>query len=352
MKIAVVSTPFVEVPPRSYGGTELVVYELVRGLAAAGHEVTLFATGDSRWHDLRFAFASPVWPPDPRQESVHCRHAARAIASERFDVVHAHAPAMVALAGEIEAPFVYTVHHARDERLTKAYGRRPEVEYVAVSARQAELAPEIRCHVIHHGLDPERFPLGRGEGGYAAFLGRLVPCKAPDLAISAALAAGLPIRLAGEVHLADATPAWQALLAGALARPGVRHLGGVGGERKLRFLGGARALLMPLRWEEPFGLAMVEAMLCGTPVIGFARGAAPEIVDEGVTGFLVRDEVEMARVLASLRRFDRLACRRRAQARFSSARMAREYERVYASAMAARSAGAAAGGAEEPTYAG
>jgi glycosyltransferase involved in cell wall biosynthesis len=327
-----------------------VVHELARGLAAAGHDVTLFATGDSRWRDLRFLYRSAVWPPDPRTELAHCRHAARVVAADQFDVVHAHVPGMVLLADELEVPLVYTLHHARDGQLTQMYRRQPGIEYVAISARQAELEPEIRCHVIHHGLDPEGYTLGRGEGGYAAFLGRLAPCKAPDLAISAAVAAGIPIRLAGEVHAADATPAWNQVVANALSRPGVQHLGQVGGDRKTRFLGGARALLMPLRWEEPFGLAMIEAMLCGTPVIAFARGAAPEIVDEGITGFLVDDEGEMARVLAALEGFDRMACRRRAQSRFSSERMVREYERVYA--IASRSAGVPAGGTEESTYAG
>lgn len=328
------------------------MHELVRGLAAAGHHVTLFATGDSRWRDLRYVYPSPVWPPDPRAELVHCRHAVRVIAAEVFDVVHTHAPAMVALAGEVGVPFVHTLHHARDERLTQLYHRQPDVEYVAISARQAELEPEVRCHVIHHGLDPETYPLGQGGGDYAAFLGRISPCKAPELAITAALAAGVRIRLAGEVHLADATPAWQQVMAAALRWPGVQHLGRVGGKRKMRFLGDARALLMPLRWEEPFGLAMIESMLCGTPVIAFARGAAPEIVDEGLTGFLVKDAAEMARVLGSLQRFDRIACRRRAQSRFSAARMVREYERVYAIALGTRATAYPAGGAEESTYAG
>lgn len=326
-----------------------MVHELERGLSGAGHDVTLFATGDSRGADVRFAFPSPVWPPDPRAEAVHCAHAARTIARERFDVVHAHAQAMLGFADELEAPLVFTLHGVHDAALTRECLRHPTVRCVAISERQAQLEPGLACDVVHHGLDPEAYPLGRGEGDYAAFLGRLAPCKGPELAVAAARAAGAPLKLAGEVHLVDATPAWTATLARALAQPGVTHVGPLGGERKVRFLGAARALLMPIRWEEPFGLAMIEAMLCGTPVIGFPRGSAPEVVDEGVTGFLVEDVDEMAAVLPRLTRFDREACRRRAQVRFSTRRMVHDYERAYERAVAA--AGRLRGRAEESTYA-
>ena len=347
VRIALVSTPFVAVPPRGYGGTELVVYELVRGLTGAGHRVTLFATGDSLGPDLRFVYPRPVWPPDRQAELHHCAGAARAIARERFDVVHAHAPAMLPLASAHGAPLVYTLHHARDERLTRMYVRYPEVQYVAISGRQAALEPELSCQVVHHGLDTTCYPAGRGERDDAVFLGRLVPCKGPDVAVAAARRAGLPIRLAGSVHPLDTTPEWRATLAAALGRRGVQNLGPVGGARKMELLGGARALLMPLRWEEPFGLVMVEAMLCGTPVIAFPRGAAREIIDEGVTGFLVDGEDDMAAALARVGRFDRDACRRRAHARFSAGRMVSDYERIYLAA-----AGLGPVGPEETSYAG
>ncbi|HEX7622149.1 MAG TPA: glycosyltransferase family 4 protein [Anaeromyxobacteraceae bacterium] len=349
MRIALVSTPFAAVPPRGYGGTELVVHELARGLSAAGHQVTLFATGDSRGPDVRWLFERPVWPPAEQAELRHCAAAARAIAQEGFDVVHAHAPAMLALAPGLGAPVVYTLHHAHDERLTRCYTRRPLVTYVAISARQAALEPELACELVHHGLDPTRHPPGDGRRDDAVFLGRLSPCKGPELAIEAARAAGVAIRLAGEVHAADATPEWAGRLRAALTLPRVEHLGPVSGERKLELLGGARALLMPILWEEPFGLVMIEAMLCGTPVIAFPRGAAPEIIDEGLTGFLVDSSEEMAAVLGQLRGFDRTACRRRAGERFGAGRMVRDYERVYRRVAAAW---APANGVEEPGYAG
>lgn len=342
VRIALVSTPFLSVPPRGYGGTELVVHDLEVGLSSAGHEVTLLATGDSRGADVRALYPKASWPPDPAHDQAHSRWAAEIIARERFDVVHAHTPALIGLAGRIEAPVVYTIHHARDERLSALYQRRPTVRYVAISARQAELEPGLRCEVIHHGLDPARYPAGRGQGGYAAFLGRLAPCKAPEVAVWAARRAGLPIRVAGAVHEGDAKPAWEAELRRALRGEGVTHVGPVGGARKAEFLRGARALVVPLRWEEPFGLVLIEAMLCGTPVAASARGSAPEIVDEGVTGFLARREDDLPEALARAATLDRAACRRRALARFGAARMVAEYERVYG-AVAAPAAGAAIG---------
>lgn len=339
VRIAMVSTPYVPVPPPTYGGTELIVAELLRGLEAAGHHVTLFATGDSRARSLRFLFDRAVWPPDPEVERRHNLAAARMIGQGRFDVVHAHMAAMLSTGIELGAPLVYTVHHDHVPRLTELYRRRADVHYVAISHRQAELEPLLTCDVVHHGLDPSRFPLGTGEGDHAVFLGRFSPCKGPDLAIAAARAAGVPIHLAGELHSSeDAGPTWSAEVARSLSLPGVVHVGKVGGVRKTRLLGGGRALLMPLRWEEPFGLVMIEAMLCGTPVIAFRRGAAPEIVEEGLTGFLVDDVDEMASVLANLRGFDRVSSRRRAQERFSAARMATEYQRIYERAAAGRSA--------------
>jgi glycosyltransferase involved in cell wall biosynthesis len=334
VRIALVSTPFVAVPPRGYGGTELVVNELARALERGRHEVTLFATGDSSAEDLRFVFREPIWPPDPYAELLHCRAAARVIAAEGYDVVHAHCPALLAFASELDAPVVYTLHHDRDERLMRLYLRRPSVRYVAISARQAALHAELGCEVVHHGLDPARFPAGDGAGGHAAFVGRLTWCKGPDAAIEAARRAGVELLLGGEVHDDVAPPGWAAHLERALASPHVRRLGHVAGNGKLALLAGARALLMPLRWEEPFGLVMIEAMLCGTPVIAFPRGAAPEVVDEGVTGFLVEDVDAMAAVLSTLDGFDRAACRRRAQERFSSARMVSAYARIYAAAAA------------------
>ena len=336
VRIALVSTPFVSVPPRGYGGTELVVHELQRGLARAGHDVTLFATGDSEGPDVRWLHERAAWPPNLEAEVAHARFAAEEIARDEFDLVHAHVPSMVAEAGRLGAPVVYTLHHVHEDRLSLLYRRAAGVRFVAISARQAELEPSLRCHVVHHGLDPERHPLGRGDGGYALFIGRLAWCKAPDVAAYAARAAGVDLVIAGAVHDEPTDPrGWKERLERVLAGPGIRRVGNVQGERKFSLIGGARALIMPLRWEEPFGLVMIEAMLCGTPVIAFRRGSTPEVIDDGITGFLVEDAAQMGEALRRVGELDRSACRRRARERFSASRMVRDYLRVYHAALAA-----------------
>jgi glycosyltransferase involved in cell wall biosynthesis len=337
MRIAMVSTPFVSVPPRTYGGTELVVHELVRGLTHAGHDVTLFATGDSEGPDVRAIFERPVWPPEEWAERMHAAAAAQEIRRGGFDLVHAHTAAFLEHAATVAAPTVYTIHHVREDSLLELYLRHPLVRYVAISRRQAELVPELDCDVVHHGLDPDGYPPGDGAGGYALFLGRLSHCKGPDLAVEAARRAGVELVVAGTYHEERQNPpGWGDEVRRLLDVPGVRPVGSVGGERKRRLLGGAGALVVPIRWEEPFGLVSIEAMLCGTPVIALARGAAPEIVDEGVTGFLVDDVAGMAQALGRVRSLDRDACRRRARERFSARQMIMGHLRAYHRALSER----------------
>jgi glycosyltransferase involved in cell wall biosynthesis len=336
MRIAMVSTPFVSVPPRSYGGTELIVAELVRGFAAAGHEVTLFATRDSRppsGVDLRALFARGIWPPRPEVERDHAAWAIEQLLCDRrgFDVVHTHVPAALRFAPLVEAPLVCSVHHDDGDdyaRLRRTY-ERARAQLVAISERQRQRMPALAgARVIHHGLDPTRYRDGDGYGGYCAFLGRFARDKGVHHAIDAARAAGVPIRLGGRPHWHDGDY-FERDVVPRLALPNVTCVGEVDGEAKRELLAGARALLFPVGWEEPFGLVMIEAMLSGTPVLAFARGSVPEVVDEGVTGFVCRDVGEMAARLRTLDDFDRAACRRRALARWSSARMVDDHLALY-----------------------
>jgi glycosyltransferase involved in cell wall biosynthesis len=334
VRIAVVSTPFVAVPPPAYGGTELVVHSLTRALEGGGHEVVVYATGDSRARQLRALYEAPVWPPDPYAELLHCRFAAADIGAGGFDVVHAHLPAMLAFAPGLGAPMVYTLHHAAEPALSRYYARIAGVRHVAISARQAELAHPPAEDVVHHGLDPELYPVAGPGGDAALFLGRLSYCKAPELAIEAARRAGVPIAVAGRLHPEDNPAGWEDTLAAALAQDHVSWVGEADLAAKRRLLARCGALLVPLRWEEPFGLVMIEALLAGCPVIAFPLGAVPEIVEDGVTGFLVRGVREMGAAIRLATGLDRRAIQSRARARFSADRMAERYLAVYRAAIA------------------
>jgi glycosyltransferase involved in cell wall biosynthesis len=345
-----ISTPFVSVPPTGYGGTELIVSELVNGLVARGHHVTLFATGDSRAAcEVRWRFARPRWPPDPYPELDHVAWAVESVIGDhaRYDVVHSHAAAALAFSALVESPMVYTVHHQRETRLLPLYTRSP-AHFIAISERQRELAPELNgAEVIHHGLSVDRYPLGPG-GGPALFLGRLAREKGVHAAIDAAAAAEVPLVIAGRPHPPDLAY-HQAEVVPRLQLSGVAAIGVVGGARKLELLGRASALLFPIDWDEPFGLVMIEAMLSGTPVLAFPRGAVPEVVEEGITGFLCDDVEQMADRLRLLARgsFDRARCRARARARFSAVRMVEEHLALYRRVVTAATGRAALGACDD-----
>ncbi len=337
-----IAPPFVAVPPVRYGGTELVLAALVDGLVARGHAVTLYASGDSSVSAtaLRPYFSRAVWPPDPQFELVQSATAVWDLLDRGdADIVHAHAGTALAFAPLIGRPMIYTIHHDREEgicELIRAAGRAP-LTCVAISHRQRARLEGLPAEVIHHGLPPDRYPPGSGKGAYAAFLGRFAREKGVAEALDAAREAGVPIHLAGRPHPPDAEY-YREEVASRLHGKDVRWFGEIGHEGKVRLLGNAFATLFPIGWEEPFGLVMIESMLCGTPVIAYEQGSVPEVVEEGVTGFVVRDRHEMAQRLRQLGTvsFDRARCRAAALARFGVERMVSAYLGVYGAAMARR----------------
>lgn len=334
MRIGLISTPFVAVPPRAYGGTELVVYELAEGLIDRGHEVTVFATGDSQTRaELRALYPEPQWPPASLTDLDHVSWAFQEIAEGDYDLIHAHSGAAVLLNRlERMLPLVYTIHHNRTDPLSTCYSHCPDAYYVAISHDQ--LAREValpNSTVIYHGLDPSRYSWTARPSDYVAFVGRMARIKGPHTAIDVARAAGLPIRVAGEVHPPDREFA-EAELVPRFARPGVEFVGPVAGMSKQVLLRDARALLAPIEWDEPFGLILIEAMLSGCPVVAFRRGSVAELVEPGVTGFIAESAEHMAELIrpgGPLDRFDRGCCRGRAVMRFSRSRMVEDYERLY-----------------------
>lgn len=336
IRVALVSTPHLSVPPVGYGGTELVVGELARALADRGVEVVLYATGDSHVPgvEVRSSLAVASWPPDRRIERVHAAWAMRDVARDGgFDVVHVHGPGAVEVSGLSPAPVICTMHHVRDPELTALYERNPDVRLVAISQSQARHEPAGYWAVVHHGLDPARYqPLP--DQGYLLFLGRYDRVKGVREAIEVAARAKLPLVMAGKPHEGSY---FKEEVLPLLRRNNVLDVGPVGGAAKARLIARARALLFPIQWEEPFGLVMIESMLCGVPVLATARGSVPEIVEDGVTGVVCDDPSEMvgaARVADRL--FDRGLIRRLAVERWSAQRMAGDYLMLYRAAIADR----------------
>ena len=339
MNIAMISTPFVPVPPRDYGGTELVVYELVEGLIDRGHEVTLFGTGDSHTRaGLQALYPRSQWPPEPITDLNHVSWAMLQISEGDYDVVHTHSAAALALARLVpQIPLVYTLHHVHEPTLSDYYQHFPDVHYVAISADQRRRETGVkRCTVIHHGLDPARYSWTDSPAPYVCFVGRFAREKGPHTAIDAAARAGVSIRVAGEVHPPN-HEYFRSELEPRFLQPHVSFLGCIGTAQKVPLLRDARALLAPIEWQEPFGLILIEAMLSGCPAVSFGQGSVPELIEPGVTGFIAGSMEEMAELIrpgGAVDQLDRRRVRARAIRRFSRERMLLEYEALYHSVVA------------------
>lgn len=340
MKVALVSTPYLAVPPLKYGGTELFIHSLCEGLIEKEVDVTLFATGDSRaCARLRYYHKAGFWPPEPMIELQHLGWALYQISQQDFDIVHVHAPAALSYQNFLgDTPMVYTLHHGYDAALERYYHFFPEVNFCCISHRQKALQfGDTNYPVIHHGLMPSDYTPGFRAGDYVLYMGRICREKGTHMAIDAARLAGFKIIVAGEPHAHDGSY-FKTEVKPRLELPGVEYVGGVGGEEKGELLRHAYALLFPIEWEEPFGLVMLEAMLSGTPVISFRRGSTLEVIDEGVTGYLVPpgDVHAMGNAIKKTRQLDRRNCRERAEIRFCHRRMTKEYLQVYQDILSAR----------------
>lgn len=340
MKIAQVSPLMEAVPPKLYGGTERVVAYLCDELVALGHDVTLFASGDS----VTAAQLEPVWPCalrlDPGMRDYLAPHVILmeilAQRAQQFDIIHLHVDYLgYPILKRLGVPFLATLHGRLDlPELARLYETFADVPVVSISDAQREPLPQAGyIATVQHGLPQRLLTPGFGAGGYLAFLGRISPEKAPDAAIRIAAKAGVQLKIAAKVDKVD-QQYFDERIAPMLQAPHVEFIGEINDEAKSGFLGNAAGLLFPIAWREPFGLAMIEAMACGTPVIAFRSGSVPEVIDDGVTGFVVDGEEQAVRAIKRLRELDRREIRARFEQRFSAARMAEEYVRHYHGATA------------------
>jgi glycosyltransferase involved in cell wall biosynthesis len=331
LRVAILAPISWRVPPRHYGPWELFASLLTEGLVARGVDVTLFATGDSVTAARLSSVVEHGWSEDPAivPKVVECLHIASVFErAAEFDVIHNSFDFLpLTYSGLVETPVVTTIHGFSSEAIVPVYEHwNGRTAYVAIS--DADRHPRLDyVATVHHGIDTSAFVPGPGSGGYALFFGRIHPDKGTVAAIEAAARAGWPIVLAGIVQ---DERYFDAEVAPRIDGDQVRFLGPVGPMERMALLGGARALLHLIDFEEPFGFSVVEAMACGTPVVAYDRGSMRELVTDGVTGFVVGDLDGAVTALGQVGKLDRVRIRTEAVRRFDAARMVDEYLEVYA----------------------
>jgi glycosyltransferase involved in cell wall biosynthesis len=335
LRLAIVAPLYESVPPRLYGGTERVVSWLTEELVRLGQDVTLFAAGDSRTAARLHAVA-----PRGLRLARECRDPAAwhvamlhdvAERADDFDLIHFHLDhAHFPLVRALGLPALTTLHGRLDlPELAPLFERYGDMALVSIS--DAQRAPLPRAHwagTVYHGLPRDLLPFSSGPGEYLAFLGRIAPEKGPERAIRIARRAGVPLKIAAKVEATDRAY-FEAVIEPMLGGQGVEFIGEIGEHEKAEFLGRAAALLFPIDWPEPFGVVMIEALACGTPVIAFPCGSVPEIVVPGVNGSIAADEHAAVAAVAAIPTLDRATCRRDFEARFTADRMARDYLELY-----------------------
>jgi glycosyltransferase involved in cell wall biosynthesis len=345
LRIAQLAPPFETVPPTTYGGTERVVSTLTEELVRRGHDVTLFASGDSQTSARLIPIVpGALWRADPPSNDfvAYQGQIYRSILREinDFDVVHSHLDHHgFPLAQIAERTVVTTIHGSVEVSwLVHKYRAFAELPLVSISNAQREpLATANWIATVPNGIDVDTFTFNASPGGYLAFLGRISPDKGVDVAIRVARQVGVPIKIAARPPLPFSNDPevqrdrvyFEQTVAPLLEEPGVELIGEIGGADKDRFLGQALALLFPIRWREPFGLVMPESLACGTPVVAFGAGSVPEGIEHGVTGFIGHTESDLVHAVARLGDIDRHRCRAEAERRFSPAAMVAAYEQVY-----------------------
>jgi glycosyltransferase involved in cell wall biosynthesis len=331
------------VPPQLYGGTERIVSYLSDELVAMGHDVTLFASGDSTT-DAKLAVAwQKALRLDPEIRDCIAPHIVMlemvAQRAHEFDIVHLHVDYLgYPIMQRAGVPFVTTLHGRLDlHELKPVYDIFDDVPVVSISDSQRGPLPQANyVATVLHGLPTKLLTPNLGKGSYFAFLGRISPEKAPDAAIRIASGAGAPLKIAAKIDKVDQEYFDEKIAPMLAVSPNVNFVGEINEGQKADFLGNATALIFPIAWREPFGLVMIEAMACGTPVIAYRNGSVPEVIEDGVTGFIVETEEQAIAAAQRVHLLDRARIRQVFETRFSARRMAQDYVDVYSGLIAQR----------------
>lgn len=334
MRVALVAPPFLPVPPKKYGGTELFIAQLAEGLQSAGVDVVVYTNGQATVGvEKRWLYKDNQWPikGEVYDNLKDFNHASWAIsdAANDCDVIHLHNVPALMFTRYVTNQFVYTMHHVHEEPLSQLYNFFPQVEYVTISEFQRQFESLPRVRTIHHGIDLSLYRLQEKKQSYLAFLGRIAPIKGTHLAIEVAKKVGMPLKIAGEVQ-----PIFQDYF-DTMIKPHVdgkfiEYVGEADLAAKNELLGNSAAMLFPIQWNEPFGLVMIEAMACGTPVLALPGGAVGEVIRDGVSGYVCSGIEDMAkRARTSLGEFKPRTVRQYCQQNFSVDRMVAEYLALY-----------------------
>lgn len=344
MKIAQIAPLHESVPPRTYGGTERVVHYLTEALVRQGHEVTLFASGDSRTSARLHAIVPEALRLSAERRDPHAWHllqlAEVAREARNFDILHFHTDFLhFPLWRERSEPQLTTLHGRLDlPDLQSIFGEFRDQPVVSIADHQrTPLGPLPRwLGTVYNGIPADLYDFSAAGGDYLAFLGRMSPEKGPEAAIDIAIAAGVPLRMAAKVDAVD-RDYFESRIKPRLQHPLIEFIGEVDERGKNELLGAARGLLFPIAWPEPFGLVMIEAMACGTPVIAYRRGSVPEVMKEGVSGFVVDSPEQAVAAVSRLEEVERAGCRAYFEQRFSADRMAEGYVGLYRRLLLAQS---------------
>ena len=339
MRIALIAAPFIAVPPAEYGGTELFVAQLAEGLKKANVDVVVYANGESTVQvERRWFYERSQWPIKQAERASlrELSHTSWAIrdASHDCDLIHVQSPVGLALSQFVPRPFVLTLHGPHEDYLSDYYVRYPEVHYVSISEAQGkrESLPNVRT--IHHGIDLSLYQLVEKKQQYLSFIGRIAPIKGTHLAIEVAHRTGVPLKIAGEVQ-PQFREYFESKIRPKIDGKLVEYIGPADLQAKNELLGNSMAMLFPIQWNEPFGLVMVEAMACGTPVIALPGGSVPEVVVEGVSGHVCRSIRDMTRCVRDLN-LQPAAVRRYVEENSSVEVMVRKYISLYEQALQER----------------